>query len=105
MKKFAGDIIILYMCTKNYNHMIMVPAIWSATDRTFCHYGPLFALFPPMDPQNQNFEKMKKKSLEDIIVLQVFTINDSHIIHGFSDMECNRQNLLSFWTVFCPFTP
>ena len=22
MKKFAGDIIILYMCTKNHNHMI-----------------------------------------------------------------------------------
>ena len=20
-------------------------------------------------------------------------------------MECNRHNLLSFWTVFCPFTP
>ena len=55
-----------------------------------------------MDPENQNFEKMKK-TLEDIIILQMFTINDSHMIYGFSDMECNRQNYLSFWTVFYPF--
>ena len=27
------------------------------------------------------------------------------MIYGFSDMECNRQNFLSFWTFFCPFTP
>ena len=20
-------------------------------------------------------------------------------------MECNRHNFLSFWTIFCPFTP
>ena len=48
-----------------------------------------------MDPEKQNFEKMKK-TLEDIIILQMFTINDSHMIYGFSDMECNRQNFLSF---------
>ena len=70
----------------------------------FCHYGLFFALFLPMDPENQNFEKMKK-TLADIIILQMFTINDSHMIHGFSDMECNRQNFLSFWTVFCPCIP
>ena len=35
----------------------------------------------------------------------MFTINDSHMIFGFSDMECNRQNVLSFWNLFCPFTP
>ena len=57
-----------------------------------------------MDLENQSFEK-KKKILEDIIILQLFTINDSHMTYGFSDMECNRQNFLSFWTVFCSFTP
>ena len=56
-----------------------------------------------MDPENQNFEKVKKL-LEDTIILQMLTINDSHMTYGFSDMECNRQNFLSFWTVFCPFT-
>ena len=76
--------------------------IWSATDRIFCHYRPFFALSPPYGPRKSKFEKMKK-TLEDVI-LQVFTINDSHMIYGFSDVECNRQIVLSFWTIFCPFT-
>ena len=37
-----------------------------------------------------------KKILEDIIILQMFTINDSHMIYGFSDMECNRQIFFHF---------
>ena len=32
-------------------------------------------------------------------------INDSHMVYGFSDMECNGQNFVSFWTIFCNFTP
>ena len=51
-----------------------------------------------MDPEKQNLEKIKK-ALEDIIILQMFTINNSYMIYGFSDMECNRQNFLSFWTI------
>ena len=47
MKKKTGDIIILHMCTINGNHMIMVPEIWSMTDRIFCHFGLFFALLPP----------------------------------------------------------
>ena len=84
----------------------MVPAIWSATDRMFCHYELFFALFPILDPEKKNFEKIiKKRKPGGIIILQMLTINGSHMIHGFSEMECNRQNVLSFWTVFCPFTP
>ena len=36
----------------------MVPEIWSATDRIFCHFGLFFA--STNTPENQNFEKMKK---------------------------------------------
>ena len=72
----------------------MVPEIWSATDRIFCHYGPFLPFYPPMDLENQKFEKMKK-TIEDIIILQMFIINDSHMIYGFSDTEWNRQNFLS----------
>ena len=39
----------------------MVPQIWSATDIIFCHFGQFFALFyPPNNPKNKNFEKIKK---------------------------------------------
>ena len=47
----------------------MVPEIWSATDRTFCHSGPFLPFYPPIDPENQHFEKIKKTP-EDIIILQ-----------------------------------
>ena len=59
--------------------------------------------YPPTDPENQNFEKIKKVP-QDIIILQMSTINDNHMMYRTWDMECNRQNLLSFWTIFCPFT-
>ena len=30
--------------------------------QNFCHFGPFFALLPPSKPENQNFEKKKKKT-------------------------------------------
>ena len=48
----------------------MVPEIYSATDRSFCHFGPFFGL------ENENFDKLKKKTPGDIIVLQMCTINE-----------------------------
>ena len=50
-----------------------------------CHFGPFFALLPlppSKKPENQNFEKMKKKKHGDIIILHKFTINDNHIMYG-----------------------
>ena len=65
------------------------------------HFLPFY---PPIDPENQNFQKMKK-ALEDIIILQMFTINDSHMIYGFSDIEWNRQNIFVILDCFLPFHP
>ena len=48
----------------------MVPEIWRTTDRIFCHFGPLFALFPPKNPENQNVENIKKH--EEISSLYTF---------------------------------
>ena len=45
-----------------------------------------------------------KKTPRDIIILHICTINYNHMMYGSCDMECNRQNFLSFWTIFCPFT-
>ena len=59
----------------------MVPEIWSVSNRIFCHFGQFFALSPPNNPKNQNFEKMKKIP-RDIIILHMCTINDNHMMHG-----------------------
>ena len=53
------DIIILHMCTINYNHMMY--GSWDIEcNRIFCHFGPLFANLPSNSPKNENFKKMKK---------------------------------------------
>ena len=46
-----------------------------------------------------------KKTSGDIINLHMYTINDNHMMCGSWDMKLYRQNFLSFWTVFCPFSP
>ena len=87
---------------------------WQSCDEWFLRYGArrkkVFVIFdcflrfyPPKKPENQNFEKMKK-SPGDIIILHMCTINDNHMMYGFWDMESDRQNFLSFWTIFFPFT-
>ena len=132
MKKFAGDIIILYMCTKNHNIWCtvaeirsetyifchfeqffallltiirsMVPETWSVTDTNFGQFRPFFAILPSINQKNQNFEKMKKTS-GDITILHLCTINDNHMMYGSWDIERDGQNFLSFWNILCPFTP
>ena len=140
----------------------MVPEIWSATARIFCHFGPIFALllpyqtkkikflkiekstwryyqfthvyqkwqwydvwflrygawqsnifvildslfpfYPPNYPKSQNFKKLKKKNLELLSFYTFCAINGNHKIYGSWDIERNRDNFLSFWTIFCTFT-
>ena len=65
MKELARDI-ILHMCTKNHNHMRY--SFWDTESEGqifFVILGHCFFLLPappppPNNPENQNFEKMKK---------------------------------------------
>ena len=79
MKYPPGDIIILHMCTINDNH-----DVWFLRSK---------------------FWKIEKKTPWGIIVLHKCTINDDHIMYRSWVMEWNGHNFLSFWTVFCHFTP
>ena len=58
----------------------MVLEIQSMTDRIFCHFGLFFAILPPNNLKNQNFEKLKKKP-EDIIILNMCTINENQMMY------------------------
>ena len=59
---------------------------------------------PPNDPENQNFEKMKKMP-GDIILSYI------HVYHKWRSydiwfLKCKvPQTFLSFWAIFCPFSP
>ena len=104
LKKTSWDIIILHIFTINDNHRYDA---WfrryGAKQTISCHSGPVFALLHPMHPENQIFGKINIVR-EDIVIVQMCTKNDSHMIYGSWDMKCNRQNFLSFWTIFCLFT-
>ena len=52
-------------------------------------------VYPPLDPENQNFEKTEKTP-GDIIILQIRAIIDNHMMYGSWDIERDRQNVLSF---------
>ena len=104
LKKTPGDIIILHICTINDNHMMYDSWDMEHCRHNFCHSGPFFALLHPLWTKKTKIRKKnKKKTLEDIIILQMCTINDSHMIYGFWGMECNGQNFLSL--CFLPFYP
>ena len=59
----------------------MVPEILSTMDRIFCQFGQFFAHLPHKNPKNQHFEKMKKKTPGDIIVLHKCTKNQDHMLY------------------------
>ena len=63
MKKIPGDIIILHMCTINQNHMMYGSWDIEHNRYNFSHFKWLFALLHPNNPENQSFEKMKKKNI------------------------------------------
>ena len=74
----------------------MVPEIWSM------NFGPFFALLH-ISTKNLNFEKLKKKSA-DIIILHKCTKNHDHILYCSLDMARNKCIYFSFWVIFSPFT-
>ena len=93
MKKMPGDIILLYLHVylkwRSYD-VWLVPEIWSMWQTEFFVILDRFLPFyPPNNPKNQTFEKMKS----------LICLNGSW--YG----ACGRQNFLSFWTIFCPLTP
>ena len=86
-KKTPGDIIMLHLCTKNQDDTIY--SSWGMErDRLKLAMLDHFLPFNPLkNPQNQNFEKVKKFA-QDIITLH--TKNCDHTMHGSWNTEWDR---------------
>ena len=97
-------IIILHMCTINENHMMYGSWDKERDKQNFFSFGPFLPFYPPSNPENKNFEKMKKTP-GDIIISHKCAINDNYMMYDSWDMKCNRHNFLLSWAIFCPFTP
>ena len=61
LKKTPGDIITLYICTINNNHMMYGSCDMECNRQNFFvildHFSPFY---PSNNPKNENFEKIKK---------------------------------------------
>ena len=101
--------------TWRYYHFTHAYHKWQSNDVWFLKYWAwqtdFFVILdrflpfcPPNNPKYQSFEKFFKKP-GDIIILHMCTINYNHMMHGSWNIERDRQNFLTFWTIFCPFTP
>ena len=92
--KNTSEILSFYTCAPQMMIIwCMIPEILSTIDRICCHFRLYFAFLPPNNPENQNFEKMKKNPGE-IIILNMSTINENHMMY--------RQNFFSFWAFYMP---
>ena len=102
----TGNIVILHLCTKTFHDMIY--SSWDIErDRPKLVILGHFLLFTLLKSKKNSklWKNEKKKTPGDIVVLHMCTINDNHMMYGFWDMERDELNFLSFWTIFCPFTP
>ena len=101
MKKTPKHIIILHMCTINGNHMMYAfVRYWAQQTKFFVILDYYLPFYPPNNPKNQNFEKLKKMS-GDIIILNRCNKNHDHMLYCSLNMTLNRCNCyFSFWAFF-----
>ena len=100
------------MCTINKDHIIYIYIYIYGSGNVRCdtksfNFGLFFALLATWQSRKSKFWKTEwRKCLKMLsIYKQICTINDNHMMYGSWDLECNRQNFLSFWTVFALLPP
>ena len=73
--------------------------------QTFLSSWTIFCPFKPITTRKSKFWKNEeKKGLRHHHFTQVYH-NDNLMMYDSWDMNPNRQNFLSFWAIFFPFTP
>ena len=98
-----------------YYHFIQVYHKWQPYDVWFLrseawqteffvildHFSPFY---PPNNPKNQNFEKMKKTP-GDIDILHMSNISGNHMMYGSWDIKHDGQNFCHFGLFFALLSP
>ena len=82
----------------------MLPGIQSETDIISLSSCKFLPFYPPNNPENQNFENMKKAP-GDVINLHICPKNHNHMMYASWDMECDRHNFFVNFVYFLPFYP
>ena len=96
--------ISLYLCTNILHDMIFLRyRVWQTE---IGNYGSFFVLYhtPPWKPKKSEFWKIEKNCWRYHHFIQVHQKPQSHEDSSWHK-EWDRLNFLSFWAIFCPFTP
>ena len=97
-----------------FHHFTHVYQKSQSFDVCFLRYGigqtyflSFWAIFCPFTPLFTLKLKLWNKFLKELDILFYYTCLPLCTLctYGSWDMERHRQNFLSFWTIFCPFTP
>ena len=97
------DISTIYTCAiKNTIIWGMVSDIWSETE-FFCHFGPFFTYFPFNNSEINILKKWKKHLEMSSCYTCVPKISTTWCM--LPKIWSATENFLSFWVIFCPFTP
>ena len=97
--------IILHMCSINDNHMMCGSWDMEHDGQNFLSRWTIFCPFILLTSRKiKIIKKRKEKTPGDIIILRKCTRNNNHMMYGSWDMERDRENFLSCWTIFCTFT-
>ena len=107
MKKYTKKSleILLHMSAINDNHMMYGSWGIECNWRMFLSSWIISCPFTPLNsPKNQNFEKYKKKTWRHYHFTHVYHKWQSYDV-WFLRYEVQQTEVLSFWTIFCHFTP
>ena len=103
MKKMPRDIVLLYIHVyhkwRSYDIWFLKYKVWQT--EIFDNLGHFLPFQPLKNLENQNFNTEKNTWR----YYHFTNMNDSHMMYGSSDMECNRHNFLSLWTDFTLLPP
>ena len=93
------------MSTINDSHMLYASWDIECSRHIFLSFWTIFLPFyPPNNPKNQNFEKLKKAP-GDIIILHKCTINDNQYDVWFQRYQVQWTDLYVILDHFLPFYP
>ena len=92
--------VYVYRKTQSYEIQFLIYGVRHNFLSFWVIFYPITSLLPPNNPENQNFEKMKKKS-GDVIILNLHINKHDHMMYAYSDMECDRHNC---HFIICPTT-
>ena len=86
----------------NWRYYHFIHLHHKSQSHTFLSFWTLFCPFTPYGPRKS---KLKKKAKNTRRYYHFTNINDTHVIHGSSDMECTDRIFCHFGLFFLPFYP